>query len=102
MSHWQTTQFQGLAERKVEEFLAREGRSIDRREILSGVVPFYSSDQQTALKLSAGELTCWLFDDEASFTIGDRGGGVERADYDVDEELLDAYIQKITQALMHA
>ena len=101
MSHGQVTRFQRLAERKVDELLAREGRSIDQREILGGGVPFYSSEHQTALKLSAGELTCWLFDDEASFSIGDCGGGVERADYDTDEELLDAYIRKITQGLRH-
>jgi hypothetical protein len=93
------TEFQQTAEHSIAAILSRAGRRLDSREILQGVVPFFSKDPQTVLKLRSGDFEVWLYDDEASFSAGAGGGAVERLDFSSDSEALDSLLRKIELAL---
>lgn len=93
------TRFQHDAERRISQVLAEIGRKIDLREVRTGVLPFYSPDEQIALKLRLEDLEIWLFDNEASFATPNDGRRFEHEDYDTDGELLQALLRQIREAI---
>lgn len=99
MSDAPLTGFQRDAEAAVRGLLARFGRVVESRDILRGVVPFYSPEPQTVVKLISGDLEVWLYDDEASFSSACGGGAVERLDFRSEPALLSTLIQQIEAAL---
>ncbi len=99
MSTTSLTAFQRDAEEAIGRLLAQLGRVVDSREILQGVVPFYSREPQTVVKLRAGDFEVWLYDDEASFSAQTGGGAVERLNFKSEPELLATLLQQIESAL---
>ncbi len=93
------TGFQRTAEQAITSLLLRLGRKIDSRDVLRGVVPFFSKDPQTVLKLSSADFEVWLYDDEASFSARAGGGAVERLDFKSEPEVLDRLLEQIEAAL---
>ena len=94
MSSPDLTDFQQAAEEEVIRALAAHGRAAPMRELLTGVVPFYSTAPQTVVKLSSGDVTVWVFDSEISYTIGPRTGGLEREDYASEHQLLADFVHQ--------
>lgn len=82
--------FQREAERIVLGALHERGLGVDIREVRSGEVPFFSDQRQVLLKLSSGELIVLLHDDEVSYTSPTASGGLERADFQSEAQLLQA------------
>jgi hypothetical protein len=99
MANTPLTAFQRDAEESIRRLLAKLGRSVDSREVLRGVVPFYSPEPQTVVKLQSGDFEVWLYDDEASFSTSAGGGAVERLDFRSEPELLTTLLQQIQVAL---
>lgn len=93
------SEFQYKAEEALRELLARLGKTIESREVLRGVVPFYTPEPQTVVKLQSGDFELWLYDDEASFSSGTGGGAVERLDFASEPELLTKLMQQIENTL---
>ncbi len=102
MSETDLTDFQESAERAVSSFLQERQRPVERREILRGTIPFYSRDPQTALRLTSGDLQVLLFDDEASYSIGDRSSSFEREDFNSTNDLLAAMMNKLRSEISAA
>lgn len=84
------TAFQREAERIVLGALNEKGLALDIREVRSGEVPFFSDQRQVLLKLSSGKLVLLLHDDEVSYSSPTASGGLERADFRSEAELLQA------------
>lgn len=84
------TEFQREAERIVLGALHEKGLALDIREVRSGEVPFFSDQSQVLLKLSSGKLLLLLHDDEVSYISPTVHGGLERADFQSETELLQA------------
>jgi hypothetical protein len=95
MSDYKLTAFQESAERAVAALLKEHHRSVDEREVLRGTIPFHSRDPQTALRLKAGDLEVFLFDDEASYATPHRKTGLERADFNSTDELIVALMEHL-------
>ena len=99
MSEPDLTPFQMSAERAVKALLQERHRTVERREMLHGTIPFFSRDPQTALRLTTGDLQVLLFDDEATYSIGDHSAGFERADFGSTDDLLAALVKKLGSEL---
>lgn len=84
------TAFQLEAERIVRGALHEKGLALDLREVRSGEVPFFSDQRQVLLKLSSGELVLLLHDDEVGYSSPTVSGGLERADFGSEADLLNA------------
>jgi len=84
------TAFQREAERIVLGALHERGLAVDTREVRSGDVPFFSDQRQVLLKLSSGSVVVLLHDDEVSYTSPTASGGLERADFQSEAEVLQA------------
>ncbi len=82
--------FQRKAEQVVLDALAVRGLRLEVREVRSGDVPFFSDQRQVLLKLTSGGLQLLLHDDEVSYISPGASGGLERADFRSEEELLRA------------
>lgn len=93
------TPFQVEAESRVVELLAELGRPVAEREVLVGILPYYSRDEQMVVKLTAADLQVWLLDNEASFSSARGGGGFEREDYADTDALLGALLQSLRERL---
>lgn len=93
------TEFQLTAEQEINALLLRLGRRAESREVLSGVVPFFSNSPQTVLTLISGDFQVWLYDDEASFSAQAGGGAVERLDFRSEPDLLVKLLEKLQAAL---
>jgi hypothetical protein len=93
------SEFQHRAEEAIRKLLASLGRTVESRQVLRGVVPFYSPEPQTVLKLQSADFELWLYDDEASFSSVTGGGAVERLDFKSEPELLSKLLQQIEDSL---
>ena len=99
MSETSLTPFQVSVEGRVRSLLQRLGKVVTEREIRAGTAPFYSKDEQTAVKLSSEDLEVWLFDDEASFSGPNGGGRFERDDFSSQDELANALLARLEAVL---
>jgi hypothetical protein len=72
------------------------------REVVAGVIPVWSVNEQTVVTLRVGPVKVWLFDDEASYSdsSGAGGGGFEREDYPNGSALLDALVDAVRDILV--
>ena len=102
MNTYQLTNFQKSAEGAVGALLREHGRTVEQRDVLQGTVPFFSSEPQTAVRLRSGDLEVLLFDDEASYSIGGRRAGFERADFGSTGELLAAMLEQLRASALTA
>jgi len=93
------TEFQTTAEQRINALLQQYGREIGTREVRTGVLPAYSAESQTAVKLVAGDFECWIFDNELSYSSARGGGGFESEDYASGDELLTDALKKIQGAI---
>jgi len=93
------TTFQINAESAISSLLRERGKSVAKREVYEGMVPFYSTALQRYVKLTVDGLEVWLFDNEASFSGPLGRGEFERQDYESEGELLQALLRQLTGCL---
>lgn len=93
------TDFQVTAEQSINALLEQHGRQIETRDVLTGVIPVYSAESQTVVKLVSGDFECWIFDDEVSYSSARGGGGFEREDYSSSDELLADVLKRVRGAI---
>jgi hypothetical protein len=101
MDNQELSHFQATTERELVSLLAELGRRIDVREILSGTIPFFSKEPQTALRLRSGDIEVLLVDEEASSSIGGGASRFERADFDSLEQLRAALLDHVRKEVSH-
>lgn len=96
MSQANLTKFQIDAEKDIAKITEGAGLTIDQREVLSGKIPFYSEEPQTAIHLSISNgLEIWLFGDEANLSQGGSESRFEKPDFDSISELQAALLSDI-------
>lgn len=65
-------------------------------------MPFYSKDPQTVVKLVASDITCWIFDDGASYTSAAGGGSLECEDFNAEADLIDELLRQLRSVIGNA
>ena len=79
--------------------LEAAGRSVERREVLTGTMPVYSKDPQTVVHIVAGTLQVWLWSDEAHFLHNGKDLRFEQPDFDSTEQLQESLLREIGSRL---
>ena len=92
------TSFQTETVQAVMAMLTARGRQADR-EVRQGVVPFYSQQPVTSVRLQSGELEIWIFEEDATFRSGGRGGTYERPDFESEEALRKALVADLEEVI---
>lgn len=91
------TSFQRNAEEAIVAFLGERGVGVRQREVRTGTIPFFSSNQETAVRLIWRDTEVWLFADEALLSHGGSDDRFERAAFDSPDELLSALLTRLSQ-----
>lgn len=99
MNAQQLTSFQTIAEKEIVLALEQAGLAVEQREVLTGTIPFYSKEPQTAIHITARNLEVWLFGDEANLLHNGRESRFEEPDFDSSEELREALLNEIRSQL---
>lgn len=99
MSEPKLTAFQNRTEERVRRLLEQHGRQLDAREVIEADVPFYSDNPEIAVKIVAGDLEIWLYDDEASYSIAGQGQILEKPDYDNQDQLAETLLLQLAEVL---
>jgi len=99
MSEEQLTSFQVAAEKEIAAVLKHAGLPVHQREVLTGTIPFYSKEPQTATHITASGLEVWLFGDEANLLHNGKESRFEQPDFDSTDKLREALLREIRSGL---
>lgn len=99
MAKVELTEFQTHAQVEVQQLLTRRNRVIESQEVFRADVPFYSKDVEIAIKIVAGDVEIWLYDNEASYSFHGDSKIFERSDFDSLDELTEAFLSALNMAL---
>jgi len=102
MEDTELTEFQTRMQEQVRQLLAQHGREAESQEVLRADVPFYSKDTEIAVKVLAGDIEVWLYDDEASYSLRGNSRIFERDDFGSPTELAEAFLSALGEALGQA
>jgi hypothetical protein len=93
--------FQAEVEKRVTMLLRDLGRPFDRRIGTSGH-PSTSSPPETTVLISSQELRVWIYEDSASFLIGEKGDYYELPDYAGPGALAESLLTELRRRLEKA
>lgn len=92
------TAFQRLAEERIREVATAADLTITERRAMTGQMP-HMRQEETAVKILFDGVQVWLYEDEATFSHGQEDRRFERADYESQEDLLNALIAELRESL---